>query len=308
MQDHCIETTWAEVHRKDGLDQDYLSHYRNEEELPEWLGENAELQLTKGAQDTGGGRIGIQIRGANPQFNNKDKQPVLRINGVWGRVRLGVDSSGNRSYAISFTEVEYQAVFNHDGEAMEDEDPRPLTKRLALIAGRKGKLPRERYVVWAKEAQEYSQKQDFLSLGISQLNLLKRSRASAQEAIDSRWASETVKARNAAKVRERDQQIPALEADIATASIRYAELSDRLEDWESGTDPDADNPLVFERIEKQKARQKAIAKVEEIQDILDYIGESHEQYPIGVQMLEKAQDKLAAIDARLAEINAALNG
>ena len=304
MEDHCIETGFTPVYEDRG-NGDVLTHYKNDQELPDWLGEDAELQLSLHSKQTGGGRTGIRLVGHGARFDNDTRQPVFRINGVWTVCRTGVDSKGNRRFWMSLTDAEWIRVMNFDGDGMPDQGPRPLTKRLALIAGRKSSFKRERYVVWAQDAQAWNMTQDQLAHAIPQLHLARHFRESYQETVDSEHLGQSTRDWAAREVARKDQEIASLQDIVAKATVKYAELNSRLMQWEGDRDPDAGNPLIFERIELVKKRHARVEEINNYELMLKQIGEGHEQYSYGLRLVNDLKEDLGKIDARIAEIDAA---
>ena len=310
--DHCIETEWTEVTKDFGGGFVRTEHYRATDDLPEWLGDDAELRLSPGLGETGGRILYVELVGvgeeAHAGFKNKrvgEIMPVLRINGVWGRINSIYDPSnpGVKNYNVYVTAEEHAEILAYDGTDLPEEEPRPLSKHMVWVHGRtlySYNFTHGQRTRWGKEADAYSNAQRSISGMQAQQDVFeqiadrnRRYLASEQSPSERRKLED--------RIEDNEANANHLKGQIPGVQLRYAESLAKLEKWEAGEDPDP-HLVEVEALMPQVYRLKA--RIERYERILEEIGPDHEQYDLGVQLTEGLKKDLENLQARIAEIQA----
>lgn len=303
--DHCIETTWTPVTENYGGGIVRTTHYTSDAELPEWLGENAELQLSPPVGETGGLMIHIKLTGVDSDgrygFKNKrqgEVVPALRVNGVWSRVY-----PYQRDFMLYLTESEYDEVFEYDGTDFPEDKPRLLSNRAVWRnVGQEGydfNFTHGQKTRWGKAADRYSNLQRILAHSATQYDTYLSLRTRQQ-----RWLAQGA---NSGRDQDRLQQdlerseamISQFETQIPQFTLEYANAEATLDKWERGEDPE---PHLVELETLKPKLYRLTARLERFERILAEIGPDHDQYKIGQQLIADLKVEIAEIKARIAEV------
>lgn len=310
--DHCIETTWTPVTKDFGGGIIRTEHYTADEELPEWLGEAAELRLSPKLGETGGGILFVELVGAGDEahagFRNKSRgeiMPVLRINGVWGRINSIYDSRTPdiNNYNIYVTAEEHTEILEYDGSVLEEEVPRPLSKR--AVWANAGRAPYDhkwthgQKTRWGQEADTYSHWQRAISSSQTQEDVNETILARYERWLKNPETEEEKKKLEAA-IAEKEAYLAHFAKAIPEYKLKYAQSLAKLEKWESGEDPDP-NLAKIEAL--QPGLRKLTARRERYQEILEQIGPDHDQYPLGVQLIADLDVQIGKIEAEIATLS-----